>query len=67
MSDEPTDINIHAQREAAHQLKELKDAELVQFIRDTVVRLEVLADRLDVVADKKDVNTGAGKHTRQGD
>ena len=47
-------FNESTRDEVQRQLKELKDDELVDFIRDTIVRLDALADRLDVVADKKE-------------
>jgi nitrogen-specific signal transduction histidine kinase len=59
-------LNAEAQNEVHRQVQEMKDEELVQFIRDTVVRLEVLADRLDTVADMKE-DHGAGKHTATSD
>lgn len=41
------------------RVQELKDSELVDFIRETVARLDTLADRLEVLAD--DTRKGGGK------
>lgn len=62
--EEPFDTQ--SRNEVHKAVQKMRDDELVQFIRDTVVRLGVLADRLDSVADTKE-GDGAGKHTRQGD
>lgn len=43
-------FNESTRVEVQRQLKELKNEEIVDFIRDTIVRLDALADRLDVLA-----------------
>ena len=40
--------------EVRRRVKEMRDEELVDFVRDTIVRLDALADRLEVFADKAD-------------
>lgn len=45
--------------EVARRLKELKDEEVIDFIRDTVVRLDILATRLETLADKKEDQSNA--------
>ena len=40
--------------EVAKRIKAMRDDELVNFIRDTVTRLQALADRLEVFADEED-------------
>lgn len=41
-----------AEAEIRRRVKQMRDEELVDFVRDTVVRLVALADRLEVFADK---------------
>lgn len=38
--------------EVRRRVKEMRDGELVDFVRDTIVRLDALADRLEVFADR---------------
>lgn len=40
--------------EVRRRVKEMRDEELVDFVRDMIVRLDALADRLEVFADKPD-------------
>jgi nitrogen-specific signal transduction histidine kinase len=40
--------------EIRRRVKEMRDEELVDFVRDTITRLDALADRLEVFADKAD-------------
>ena len=42
------------------RVQQMKDDELVDFIRDTVTRLDALADRLEVLADRKEGGQSAG-------
>lgn len=48
---EPTSAN---ELEIRRRVKEMRDGELVDFVRDTITRLDALADRLEVFADKAD-------------
>jgi hypothetical protein len=38
--------------EVRRRVKEMRDEELVDFVRDTIVRLDALADRLESFADR---------------
>lgn len=45
--------------EVRRRVKEMRDEELVDFVRDTIVRLESLADRLEVFADDSETRKGS--------
>lgn len=52
---ERSDLGESATRERhiAEQLRIMHDDDLVDFIRDTIVRLDTLADRLEVFTDRE--------------
>lgn len=47
--------------EVRRRVKEMRDEELVDFVRDTVVRLAALADRLEVFAEHTDEKEGRAR------
>lgn len=56
--DEPV-VSLEVER----RVKEMRNDELLDFVRDTIVRLESLADRLEVFADQvEDDDNGDTKH-----
>lgn len=40
--------------EIRRRVKDMRDEELVLFVRDTITRLDALADRLEVFAERAD-------------
>lgn len=47
--------------EVRRRVKEMRDEELIDFVRDTIVRLDALADRLEVFADNADKADESGR------
>jgi nitrogen-specific signal transduction histidine kinase len=56
------EVSNETRDEIERQVKEVKDDELVDFIRDTVTRLDMLANRLAVIADNDSGNDTEGRH-----
>ena len=52
--DRQVGISDHDELEVRRRVKEMRDEEIVDFVRDTITRLDALADRLEVFADKAD-------------
>jgi nitrogen-specific signal transduction histidine kinase len=46
----PQNFDPAMEIEIRRRVKEMRDTELVDFVRDTVTRLDALADRLEVFA-----------------